>query len=366
MKIVYLSTARIPDSWAHVIQTMKMCEAFAKASVDVELVVPRRARTSAEDPFAFAGVAKNFKITRLPCVDLFPGTRNTFLYGLRTYSFFFFSWLYLLFASYDVVYTRELLAWTPSQKTVFELHNITPSIAALVTCLQRARGVIVITEGIRRELTARGISADHIGTAPDGIDPDDFAHPESRAVSRARLGLAPEATVAMYIGLLDVWKGTETLYATGRILAPDVRIAVIGEGAEPLAQLRQAHPEVLFLGFHPYRELADNQSAADVLILPNSGKSDISAKYTSPLKLFSYMASGKPIVASDLPSLREVLSEQNAFLVQPDDPEALAAGIQFVLANPEEAAKRAAKAKEDVKAYTWQSRAERILNTLRP
>ena len=135
----------------------------------------------------------------------------------------------------------------------------------------------------------------------------------------------------------------------------------MGEGEEPLEIARQRHPGVTFLGFHPYRELADNQSAADVLVLPNSGKTDISAKYTSPLKLFTYMASGKPIIASDLPSLREVLSERNAFLVKPDDPDALAAGIRYALEHPDEAAKRAAQALEDVKRYTWESRAKHIL-----
>jgi glycosyltransferase involved in cell wall biosynthesis len=74
------------------------------------------------------------------------------------------------------------------------------------------------------------------------------------------------------------------------------------------------------------------------------------------------MASGKPIVASDLPSLREVLSEKNAFLVKPDDPRALAEGIRFALAHPEEAARRAAQAREDVKRYTWEMRAEKILS----
>ena len=86
-------------------------------------------------------------------------------------------------------------------------------------------------------------------------------------------------------------------------------------------------------------------------VLPNSGKSDISAKYTSPLKLFSYMAAGKPIVASDLPSCARGASEKNAFLVAPDDPEALAEGIRYALAHPEEAAKRAAQALGDVKRY---------------
>ena len=98
-------------------------------------------------------------------------------------------------------------------------------------------------------------------------------------------------------------------------------------------------------------------------MLPNTAQAAISREHTSPLKLFEYMAAGRPIVASDLPSLREVLRHgDNAWLVQPDDPAALAQGIQHLLAEPALAARLAAQAQEEVQAYTWEQRAERILS----
>ena len=361
MKLIYLSTARIPDDWAHVIQILKTCEAFADTGAEVELVVPHRARTSGEDPFTYAGVKPNFKITQLFCIDFFPGTQGKLFYWLRTFSFFFFAWLHLLSSKYDFVYTRELYAWVPITKTVFELHTITPTISGLIPRLKSAQGIVVITEGIRTALISRGVPAEHILTASDAVDLDDFSHAESKESARKRLGISGDAKLAFYIGLLDTWKGSDTLYAAAELLIPDVRVIIIGEGAELLDTLRKEHPASTFLGFRPYKELADNQSAADVLVLPNSGKSDISAKYTSPLKLFSYMASGKPIVASDLPSLREVLSEKNAFLVKSDDPEALRDGIRYALEHPDEAVARACQAREDVKQYSWQNRAKNII-----
>ena len=103
-------------------------------------------------------------------------------------------------------------------------------------------------------------------------------------------------------------------------------------------------------------------AAADVLALPNSGRESISARYTSPLKLYEYMASGRPIVASDLPSLREALTRgENAWLVAPDDPAALAAGIKSVLDDPEHAGAMAERARQDVQGHTWTARAERIV-----
>ena len=100
----------------------------------------------------------------------------------------------------------------------------------------------------------------------------------------------------------------------------------------------------------------------DVLALPNIASERISARHTSPLKLFEYMAAGRPIVASDLPSLREVLrDDENALLVPPDDPKVLAAGIRRVIEDKPFAAKLAAQAREDVMQYSWTSRAKRLL-----
>lgn len=364
MKVIYLSAARIPDDWAHSIQILKMCEAFAGGGAEVELVVPRRAKTLADDPFGYAGVKESFTITRLFCIDLFPGTQGKSFYWLRTLSFYLSAWFYLLASEHDVIYTRELSAWVPDRKTVFELHTISPVVSKMKARLAQARGVVAITEGIRSELISLGVPAERILTAADGVDLDEFSHPESKESARRRLGLPLDATLVSYIGRLDAWKGVDTLYAAAALLPSDVRAVVMGEGEGPLEELKRRHPQVIFLGFHPYRELADNQSAADILILPNSGKSEMSAKYTSPLKLFAYMASGKPIVASDLPSLREVLSEKNAFLVAPDDPEALAEGIRYALEHTEDASERAARALQDVRRYTWASRARHILASI--
>ena len=76
------------------------------------------------------------------------------------------------------------------------------------------------------------------------------------------------------------------------------------------------------------------------------------------MKLFEYMASGNPIVASDLPSIRQVLNENNSILVAPEDPVALAEGIKKAV--NKDTSKLAAKAKEDVLAYSWTERAGRV------
>ncbi len=91
------------------------------------------------------------------------------------------------------------------------------------------------------------------------------------------------------------------------------------------------------------------------------------AGWMSPLKLFDYMAAGRPIIASDLPVFRTILEHgRNAWLVEPDSGEALATGIQQVLHDPELAARLTEQAAQDIRQYTWEKRARTILERFAP
>jgi glycosyltransferase involved in cell wall biosynthesis len=110
----------------------------------------------------------------------------------------------------------------------------------------------------------------------------------------------------------------------------------------------------------PPPDVAAKLRDADVLVLPNPA-SALSSAFTSPLKLFEYMASGRPIVASDLPSLREVLADgRNALLFEAGNPQALTAAIRRIKDDPELGARLAAQALADVHGYRWETRAETL------
>jgi glycosyltransferase involved in cell wall biosynthesis len=149
---------------------------------------------------------------------------------------------------------------------------------------------------------------------------------------------------------------------------PDTRGLIVGghEKEPDLPRVKAFAAElncalrVTFTGLIPPAEVAARLREADVLALPNPA-SAISNEFTSPLKLFEYMASGRPIVASDLPSLREVLRhEQNALLVEPGNPQALVAAIVRIKDDPELGRRLAAQAMLDVRDFTWARRAERL------
>ena len=83
------------------------------------------------------------------------------------------------------------------------------------------------------------------------------------------------------------------------------------------------------------------------------------------MKLFEYMASGNPIVASDLPSIREILNETNAVLVKPDDSKELVNGVIKVLRDDDLSGKISKQALENIKEYTWQKRADKIISFIK-
>jgi glycosyltransferase involved in cell wall biosynthesis len=287
----------------------------------------------------------------------------------------------------DVVMTRDLavaslLLRLPARPPlVYESHGYAPEVAAALPDLvstarapsaakfarlarresfvwRRADGYVTITNGLASAHNARFGGRARVAVVPDGAR---LVPPGTRPPDP----LAP-FTVA-YAGHLYAWKGVDVLLEAVARLA-DVRCLIIGgQEKEPdLARLRTLtsrlgiESRVTFEGLLPPSAVPHALVRADVLALPNPA-SAISTHSTSPLKLFEYMAAGKPIVASNLPAIREVLTdERNALLVTPGDPEALAAGIRRLADDAGLRGRLADAALAAVAEYSWDRRAERL------
>jgi glycosyltransferase involved in cell wall biosynthesis len=199
---------------------------------------------------------------------------------------------------------------------------------------------------------------------PDGV----------RLTSERAPAAAPPSSgppVVAYAGHLYQWKGVDVLLRA-IALVPGARGLVIGgHEAEPdLARTRRLAVElgiddrVTFTGLVPPGDVAPRLAGATVLALPNPA-SAISTRFTSPLKLFEYMAAGRPIVASDLPAIREVLHpDVDALLVPPGDAAAMAEAIRRLVGDPALAARLASAARAAVTDYGWDRRAERLESLL--
>ncbi len=364
MKVFYIANIRLPTEKAHGVQIMKMCEAFAVHGHEVTLVVPCRFNHIKEDSFKYYNTKSNFKIKKLPTVDLIFLGRAGF--WIQSISFSVFVLIYALFKKEDFIYSRDelplLLLSFLKKNIIWEVHMPRYRIVAQLL-LKRIDKIVAISQGLKDFYVKKGVLPEHIFVAHDGVDLDDFAIVAQKEEVRSSLNIPNDKPVIMYIGRLDKWKGVDVLLKASESLK-DAHVVVIGEGEE-LERFKMEYKDVVFLGLLPYRDLAYNQQAADVLIIPNSGKSKISRLYTSPLKVFAHMTSGIPIVASDLPSLREVLSEQNAMLVESNNVNSFTNGIQSVIRENSKALQRAKKAQEDVRQYSWNKRVQGIINYIK-
>lgn len=366
MRIIYISNARIPTERAHGIQIMKTCESFALDNDNqLELVLPKRLNKVKENPFSYYGIAENFKMTKLPCLDLIPFSRHFGNLGLWTESasFFFSVLICMIFKKADFIYTRDkfILGLALFRKNlIFEAHTFPRNYFLYSFLLKRVKGIVVITNSLKESFVGHGISPAKILIAPDGVDLEKFNIKETREECRKKLNLPQDEKIVLYTGHLYKWKGADALIASADLLPGDVRVYLVGGMEKDLAGLRCQRENVKIIGHRPHSEIPFWLKAADVLCLPNSGKEDISRYWTSPMKLFEYLASKRPIVASDLPSIREILNERNAILVEPDNSEALASGIEKALQDEVFSLKMSEAAFSEAQNYTWQKRVQKI------
>jgi glycosyltransferase involved in cell wall biosynthesis len=164
----------------------------------------------------------------------------------------------------------------------------------------------------------------------------------------------------MYTGHLYSPKGVEVLVDAASDL--DATVYVVGGYQDDIQRVRDVTTadNVVFTGFIDPAKIPVYQCAADALVAPYTTNA---RDYLSPLKLFEYMAAGRPIVASNLDILREVLDDgSNALLVPPEDASALAEALSTVLKDDELAATLSATARSDADQYTWDQRASDILS----
>jgi len=374
MKISYVANIRIPTEMAHGIQVMKMCEAFAKNGAQIELIVPKRFSISdlgKRDPFEHYKVERIFKIKKIFCLDLTP--LNRFLgpisFLTQALSFAFFAFLYLLFSKTNIIYSRDrfslLFVSFFKKNVILEAHQLHRSLFNSV--LNKTKKIVVITNGLKEDLVKRGVDAKKIMIASDGMDLEDFRVSETSEECRKKLNLPQGRKVVLYTGHLYKWKGVETLALSSKFLDSGTLIVIVGGLKWYLTDFvkfieKNNLGNVLSLGYRYYNVMPYFLKASDCVVLTGTIKYGISEKYTSPMKMFEYMASKRPIVASDLPSFREVLNEKNSVLVESDNPKAMAEGIKNILKNAQLAEKISEQAYKDVQKYTWDNRAKAILD----
>ena len=253
-----------------------------------------------------------------------------------------------------------------------------PLLAAMErNALRRASVIAAVSRHAGSMAVEAGAPADRVIVVPNGVDLeaiDGYAAADGAAADGAAAGETPGAPSPPrlgWVGWLSQWHGAEVLIEAMPRLDPAVTVLMIGDGprreaCEALAGRLAVADRIEWTGSLPHAEAVRRLAGCDVLVSPHVPFPDGRPFFGSPTKIFEYMALGKPIVASSLEQIGELLEDgRTARLVTPGDAGELAGAIGDVLAMPDrgralgEAARRTAEAE-----HRWEQRARAILDPL--
>lgn len=268
----------------------------------------------------------------------------------------------------DVVHVHE--PFTPSTSMLVTFAATAPVVATHHAHLERSRLMELaapVLRTVRRRLSAQIAVSDAaaaflsravpgpVDVIPNGVDVRRFADPGPPAA-----GL-PGSRRVLWVARLDPQKGFPVMVRAFARLASemdDVSLVVVGEGRDrdALGLLSAAERRrVAMLGRVVHEDLPPYHAAADVFASPATGQESFG------ITLVEAMAAGLPVVATDIPGYREVVTDQvDGLLVPPGDPGALAAGLRRVLTEPGLASRLSAAGRLRAEGFSWDAVAPRV------
>lgn len=373
MKIAYFASSSLPSCKANSVQVLRMCEAMARAGHEVRLFARKGTPAmSSDEIFSYYGIEPVFSLQLIAAPQAwFIGGM---LYGSRAAAAMFRDkWqpdivygrnLYALLAAAaggaDLYYESHAAPTNPGRRLLERFLFALPSFRKLIVINQKLHEFYLEAFPVltRSEKTT-------IVTAHDGA-----AAPEKFS-SGGETGISPDKKpVIGYAGGLYPGKGIEIIVQLAQHL-PGCVFKIAGGSDGEIDRWRSCYRagNIEFVGHMAHAAIQGFLADCDLLIAPYqkkvssdpSGAGDISA-WMSPLKIFEYMAVGRPIVATRLPAIEEILIDgRNALLVEPDNIEAWVNAIKRLLGDRKLAIRLSQQAQNGlIASYTWQARVSRI------
>lgn len=368
MKIIYLSNAVIPSRSASSVHIMKMCRAMATIGHDIHLlkIDNRKPELRSKNPHSFYSVDDNFLLHSVPWFPRLPG--KYYLYGLM-------SARKAIKLDPDLIYGRYLfgiyVAALMGQEVVFESHTdeftrskIHHRLINYLATSEKCRRVVVISNALRDAYINEYPALEKkIIVAHDGADLKSLP---------AKTDCTENIFTVGYVGSLFPGKGLE-LISELVTECPNIEFRVVGGSEEEVTNWRdrlKGSENITFTGFLPHAETEAELKNMDVVLAPylkkvyaNSAKGIEISRWMSPMKIFEYMSARRPIVCSDLPVIREILTHNlNALLCNPDNVEEWVEALQRLKTDEELRGKLAENAFQKLKRnHTWKKRADNVL-----
>ena len=386
MKIAYVTHTRFPTEKAHGHQIARVSEALVKLGHDVTLVSPDILNAINHHHTQYYHLEKDFTAEKLQTFDAFqskiiPG-RAAFLVTMKAYR----GSLRKYFADnkFDLLYARSPQVLPAILKTgipvVLELHTLPKRGRSRFTALcKKCKKVVCITGPMRDELVSWGVSAKKIIVEGDAVDLERFANLSTPKKAKHHFALPEDRLIIGYVGSLvtmdKVQKGVDILIKAMPSLKqhyPNVFLFVVGGPQNWIDRYRKlvihaglTDHDFLFHGPVRPKLVPDAMAACDICVYPSPvPKHQYFKRDTSPLKLFEYLASGKPVVCADIPPVRDTVDKTLVRFVHAGSVSSLAGGIRDVLENPKPAEERSKKGLKMIKNHTWEKRMKRVLDAV--
>lgn len=358
----------MPTDKAHGIHIAKTCEAFIENGIDVTLLVPRR-KGSMIDLRAFYGLRTDVNVVRLPIIDL--GNKGPIRYRISAFSFVIsYIWYVWRHATPmdSIIYTVDIDHFSffgiPLTRLPYfsEIHGGKKNSFLQRFFLSHSSGLIATTTITQKELVQEfGLQETKVIIEPNGVD---IPHDEqlSKGEARKHLGIDESIQLVLYVGRVLAWKGIDVLPAVAEAL-PDVTIGFLGATKEEYEEvLGMSAGKVTFYGSVPHTQVALWLQAADACLVLGTPRDEYSYRYTSPMKVFEYLASGRPILASRTPAFTSVLSDEECYFLEPDSSTDIVRAIKEMYSSASRNTTMAALGKVRAHNHTWFARAKRIIS----
>ncbi|NBN35709.1 glycosyltransferase family 4 protein [Proteus sp. G4379] len=386
MKIAYLDPYPVPDLRVASLQILQNVDAFARAGAQVTLVTPKGQYRDSD--ILGRDIHSNARLIALRDIRrkwYFPFNSQ------KLFSLQIARWLKQ--HPVDALFTRNLkLACYLAENHAdiplfFESHEIFAQSFAESHSFEtkknrlkyhkllkmeklvysRATAVFVLTSLLRDDIISQYQVTTPITIVPDGVDL--YAADSNKDSHRDITATTNNVTEVLYLGSLHKWKGIPTMMRAMKYL-DNARLNIAGgtteqiKGLQLLAKEMDVKEKVNFLGFIDPKQRFQAIARHDICVLPLTLTS-IGSRYTSPLKLFEYMAMRKPVVISDFPSIRDVVDEKAVSFADSGDAQSFAQQIKLLREEPQRTSEKINHARSLVENYyNWDKRAETILHTI--
>jgi glycosyltransferase involved in cell wall biosynthesis len=371
VRIAYLFDRPLPATETDSEQAVQTVSALARAGVDVTLVLPmpRGQVTDAASLRDYYRVRGDFRVEGVSAPLAFSSDARKLYHALfaRAHA-----------RGADVLYTRNFptLFLCPWASTPYAYETYRPwfdQFRALGPAFRaalghpRCLGTVLHSHYAAERYRSLGVSPERLLVAHNGYDPEMLRRAGTREQARRLLGLSDDRPIVSYTGHVNATKGIDTIVQLAK-QTPQALILLVGHDGKVglVERLASRVPNVQLVPWQPFERVLSYLVASDVLLLPPSNRGlAVVGNTVLPMKLFQYLAAGRPILAPATPDVVELLRDrQNACLIPPGDVDAAAAALSRLLSDPSLRDRLAQGARDSSEHLTWDARASKLAGFL--